>query len=65
MIIATLQEGLTALYKASQKGNTKIVELLLKAGAHIEQRNNVSVGVPKHFVAQYRMESMIFRYIAQ
>lgn len=37
-----LQEGLTAVYKASQKGHSKIIQLLLKAGAHVDEANDVS-----------------------
>lgn len=42
LITTMLQEGLTAVYKASQKGHSKIIQLLLKAGAHVDEPNDVS-----------------------
>ena len=44
MITTLLQEGLTAVYKASQKGHSKIIQLLVP-----------SIGVSKHFVILYRI----------
>ena len=35
------QDGDTALMKAAQEGRTKVVSLLLEAGANIDLQNNV------------------------
>ena len=37
----TIQDGLSPLYVASQEGHTDVVDILVKAGADVNQANTV------------------------